>query len=207
MNILKVVRMKQQTQESRDREEWVSIGVIYYDAEADVVTSLFESAGIPLFVQGRHHRRMMGFLGGQVVELRLLAPRAREAEAQALLADYITQRDRDLDEDEMSEREGDAPPRLLFNRTGQQMGVALLAAFLGFGLASLSAGVWGATLLLAPLQVLSYWPDAVEWTARLIEVDPSDLRSGGRFALPLIDLAIAWGVLITRSLKQRSAQK
>ena len=192
--------------ELREREEWVKIGILQYDAEAEIVSSLFESASIPLVVQGRNHRRMMGFLGGQVVELRLLAPRAREAEAQALLADYITQRDRELNDGELDDDE--EPPRLLFNQTGQKMGVALLlATFLGFGLASLSAGAWVVTLILAPLQVCCYWSDALEWGAQLLHTDPETLKVGTQFAVRGVDLLIAWTFLVSRArFAKRSGQ-
>ena len=185
-----------------ERDAWVMIGVIHYDGEAEIVASLFESQEIPLVIQGRNHRRMMGVLGGRIVELRLLVPESCRDEGEALLSDYMTQRDRDLEQGEISE-EAD-PPRLLFNRTGQRMGVALIAsAFLGFGLASLSAGVWGATLLLAPLQALTYWEPATTWTAAQVSMDPESLIQVARSALPLIDLCVAWSVLIGRALCTR----
>ena len=190
-----------------DYDQWVMIGVIHYDGEAEIVASLFESQEIPLVIQGRNHRRMMGILGGQFIEMRLLVPEVRRVEAEALLQDYITQRDRNLEHNDFEDMERDEPPRLLFNRTGQKMGVALLAAaLLGFGLASLSAGAWIATLLLAPLQALTYWGPATTWTATQWGVDQETLIQSARTVLPLIDLCIAWGVLLTRALFTRTQE-
>lgn len=187
-----------------DYDQWVMIGVIHYDGEAEIVASLFESQEIPLVIQGRNHRRMMGILGGQIIEMRLLVPEVRRAEGETLLQDYIIQRDRDLERSDAEDLDQDDPPRLLFNRTGQKMGVALLAAaLLGFGLASLSAGVWIATLLLAPLQALTYWAPATTWASTHWGVDQETLIQSARTALPLIDLCIAWGVLLTRALFTR----
>ena len=183
-----------------ERDEWVMIGVIHYDGEAEVIASLFESQDIPLVIQGRNHRRMMGFLGGRIVEMRLLVPRARQADGESLLNDYTTQRDRELEGDELTAREREERPRLIFNRTVQRMGVALLAAgFLGFGLASLSAGLWWATLMVAPLQVLTYWSPAVLWVTEQLGTDQDRLIKVARFALPLIDLSIAWVTLLARA--------
>ena len=187
-----------------ETDAWVMIGVIHYDGEAEIVASLFESQEIPLVIQGRNHRRMMGVLGGRIVELRLLVPESCRDEGELLLKDYMTQRDRDLEQGELSEMRDADPPRLLFNRTGQRMGVALIAAaFLGFGLASLSAGFWGVTLVLAPLQALTYWEPATTWAAVQLSTDSESLIQVARSALPLIDLCVAWSVLIGRALFTR----
>jgi hypothetical protein len=191
-----------------ERDKWVMIGVIHYDGEAEIVASLFESQEIPLVIQGRNHRRMMGILGGRIVEMRLLVPEARRADGESLLNDYTEQRDRELESDELTGMEDEGRPRLLFNRTVQRMGVALLAAaFLGFGLASLSAGVWGAALILAPLQALAYWGPATTWTAELLGVDSDALITNALVILPLLDLSIAWIVLLLRALVTRSDQQ
>ena len=191
-----------------ERDKWVMIGVIHYDGEAEIVASLFESQGIPLVIQGRHHRRMMGVLGGRIVEMRLLVPEVRRADGESLLHDYTTQRDRELESDERSEIEGEEQPRLLFSRTSQRMGVALLAAaFLGFGLASLSAGVWIASVILAPLQALTYWAPATTWVAEQLSVGQDELIKTARTALPLIDLCVAWAALIARALISRTLRE
>ena len=187
-----------------ERDEWVMIGVIHYDGEAEVLASLFESQDIPLVIQGRNHRRMMGVLGGRIVEMRLLVPRVRRADGEALLNDYTMQRDRELGGDEITAMEREEHPRLIFNRTAQRMGVALLAAgFLGFGLASLSAGLWWAMLIIAPLQALTYWSPAVLWMTEQLGTDEAQMVEVARIALPLIDLSIAWAGLILHACLAR----
>ena len=57
-----------------EREEWVMIGHLSYDGDAEIVSSLFESHGIPVLIQGRNHRRMLGFIGGHI-HLRVLVPK------------------------------------------------------------------------------------------------------------------------------------
>ncbi|MAD61430.1 MAG: hypothetical protein CMH49_07975, partial [Myxococcales bacterium] len=134
------------------REEWVMIGHLSYDGDAEIVSSLFESHGIPALIQGRNHRRMLGFIGGHI-QLRVLVPKVREEEGISLLKTYHEQRDaEDFAAPSPEELQGDHNS-LWFSDKSRKLGIALfLSAFLGFGLASLSVGLWWLTIILASLQ-------------------------------------------------------
>lgn len=193
-----------QEKESLEREEWVMIGHLSYDYEAEIVSSLFDSRGILMMIQGRNHRRMLGFLGGYI-QMRVLVPKAQQENGVALLEEYHQLRDHEQPEG-LSEGERAHEGRgLLFNETGKKMGIALfLDAFLGFGLGSLSAGCALATVVLAPLQAMAYAPELcapmIDQVASLISISPADYIVLAKSYLPLIDLMIAWTYLIYQAL-------
>jgi hypothetical protein len=183
-------------EEQAKREEWVMIGHLNYDVDAEIVSSLFLSHNIPVVIQGRNHRRMLGFIGGYI-QLRVLVPLAYKEQGISLLESYHTQRD-DLDFDPPTEEEQQGERQwLLFSKTSKKMGIALfLSAFLGFGLASLSAGLWLSTIILAPLQLISYSQELSAQVAGLFSIPVETYQSGAQLYIPLIDLALSWIYLI-----------
>ena len=195
---------QQQTQNAKvtesERENWEMIGHLNYDIDAEIVASLFDSQNIPMVIQGRNHRRMLGFIGGYI-ELRVLVPRAYQEQGKALLDQYHQQKD-DPDFREMTEEEKQGERSfLLFSDTSRKMGIALfLDLFLGFGLGALSVGLLWVTLILAPLQACAYIPQASAWLADLLSTTPETYQSVAKLYIPLIDLGIAWTVLLFRAL-------
>lgn len=188
---------------SSSHDEWVKIGYLQ-DADAELVASLFESQGIPALIQGRNHRRMLGFIGGYI-ELRLLVPAAQEEEGQALLNDYFSRRNEEFTTDsEMIEKE--RTRLLLFSRTSQRLGIALLlSAFLGFGLASLSAGAWWIGIPLGIIQLLTYFPEVFATLSQAVNISP-ELAKPIQLWIPVIDLSVSWIYLISRAIMQRSQE-
>lgn len=190
--------------ESHDREEWCMIGHLNYDVDAEIVASLFESQDIPVLIQGRNHRRMLGFVGGYI-ELRVLVPKNKESEGIQLLESYHQNRD-NLDYEPLSDEEQQGERTWLwFNETSKKLGLSLfLSAFIGFGLASLSAGLWLVALFLGILQASSYSLELSTPIANLFSVSVSDYQRLIQFAAPITDFLISWVYLI---LKARSSKK
>lgn len=190
--------MDQHKTEQSKREEWVMIGHLNYDVDAEIVSSLFQGHQIPVLIQGRNHRRMLGFVGGYI-QLRVLVPQAYQEQGHSLLDTYHQQRDdHDFtppsDEELIGERSW-----LWFSETSKKMGIALfLAAFLGFGLASLSAGLWWCMLILAPLQIAAYIPEMSSMLSKLFSISPENYQASAKLYIPLLDLMFSWVYLIYR---------
>jgi len=200
------------------------VGVLARDAEAEVLSSLFAARGVPLLIQGRNHRRMLGVLGGGYVPLRLLVPAARAAEGRALLEEYRARASGEgegegagesesagegADEGEGGYLSGERPPRLrLFTPAARRLSLAaLLSALLGFGAASLSVGAWLAAPAFALAQLAALRPDLA---APLLAPLGLELTEGARGALslaPALDLAFAaaWLALRGRRGARRAA--
>ncbi len=193
-----------QDREAQDREEWVMVGQLSYDYDAEIVSSLFQSQEIPMMIQGRNHRRMLGFIGGYI-EMRVLVPKAYQERGIELFNDYHQQRDNESFEEPTEKESRGEGQALIFNETGKKMGIALfLSAFLGFGLASYSVGLWFITLLLAPLQALAYSPELCSPIAEWLSLTPVEYMVGAKFYLPLIDLGASWGYLIFKATLSKS---
>ena len=195
--------------EAQVRSEWVMIGHLSYDYEVAIVSSLFESNHIPMMIHGGHHRRMLGFIGGYI-QLRVLVPRAKRDLGLELLKEYHEQRDdEEFTAPSEDERRGNGR-FLLFNETGKRMGIALfLSAFLGFGLASLSAGLTIIALILACLQAVAFAPEIcapiINAVASLLTITPSEYIDGARQYVPILDLAIAWIYLLWRAFYSKDS--
>ena len=191
--------MKQYETEQSKREEWVMIGHLNYDVDAEIVSSLFQGHNIPVLIQGRNHRRMLGFVGGYI-QLRVLVPQAYQEQGHSLLETYHQQRDDQefappSDEELVGERSW-----LWFSETSKKMGIALfLSAFLGFGLASLSAGLWWGVVFLAPLQIAAYIPELSATCASLLSLSLETYQAGAKLYVPLVDLLLSWSYLIYRA--------
>ncbi len=56
-------------------------------AEADFLKSFLESNGIEVFIQGYHHRSLLGMLG-PYVQLDLMVPQENQEEAERLITEY-----------------------------------------------------------------------------------------------------------------------
>ena len=174
--------------------EWVTVGVIDRDSDIDVIASLFESEGIPTMVHGHNNRRMLGLLGGQIIEVRLWVPRAHQADGEALFARYFELQREALSEEERAERDEMNGPdsKLTFSDTKQRAAFSLLAAlFVGFGLASWVAGAWWFTIIAAPLQALRYWPEIAQTCADGLGMNVQDLMRVSNF-VPIADLTVAF---------------
>lgn len=65
-------------------DEWLLLTTCENNAEASILRSKLEFEGIDCFVQGEHHRSLLGFLG-PYIELRVLVPRADFHRAQEVL--------------------------------------------------------------------------------------------------------------------------
>ena len=186
--------------------DWVLIGSLH-DADAEIITSLFETQGIPALIQGRNHRRMLGFVGSYI-QLRLLVPADRADEGRALLQDYFERRDADAYEDGPITPDQLSRP-LLFSHLGRQLGLSLLiSAFIGFGLASLLAGAWPLTLILAPLQLLTLFPDLIpaSFIAYMGPETTAQFTQQGAGILSLVDLGCAWSILLIKAISSKSSQ-
>ena len=182
-----------------EREEWVMIGHLSYDVDAEIVSSLFESHGIPVLVQGRNHRRMLGFIGGHI-HLRVLVPKIREEEGLSLLKTYHQQRDDENFSPPSSEELEGERNWLLFSDTSRKLGIALfLSAFLGFGLASLSAGLWWLTLLLATLQASAYVSELGTVVAPIFGSTYEIYQVNAPSYVSFADLLISWVYILVFS--------
>ncbi len=179
-----------------EREEWIMIGHLSYDGDAEIVSSLFDSQDIPVLIQGRNHRRMLGFIGGHI-QLRVLVPKARKDDGLSLLNSYHQQRD---DESFMPPSEEELQGErnwLLFNETGKKLGIALfLCMFLGFGLASLSAGLWWIALILACLQLTSFSATMSLSIASALGITVEVYQANLPTYVALVDLLISWTYLL-----------
>ena len=175
-----------------EREEWVMIGHLSYDGDAEIVSSLFESHGIPVLIQGRNHRRMLGFIGGHI-HLRVLVPKIREEDGISLLKTYHQQRDaEDFAPPSPEELQGEHT-WLWFSDKSRKLGIALfLSAFLGFGLASLSVGLWWLTIILAGLQAGTYFTEASALLAPIFGVTVEVYQASAHSYVALADLLISW---------------
>jgi hypothetical protein len=166
------------------QNKMVCIGEISNDYEADVLASLFQGHDIPCVIQGRNHRRMMGMLGTQFIRMRLLVAEDNEVLATELLNQYYT----NLEDEsiEYEEIEG-----LRFSRKSQKMGLTLLLSlFLGFGTASLVAGLHKIAVLWAILHVSCYIIDPI--TLSTIFDQPAASIIFLKLVIPICDLLCAW---------------
>lgn len=170
------------------QDEMICIGEISNDYEADVLASLFQGHDIPCVVQGRNHRRMMGMLGGQFIRMRLLVAQENEVLATELLQQYYM----NLEDESIEYEEVEG---LRFSRKSQKMGLALLLSlFLGFGTASLVAGLRKIAFLWAMLHVGCYIIDPIMLSS--IFDKPATTIEFLKSVIPVCDLLCSWGYIL-----------
>ena len=170
--------------------DMICIDEITQDHEAEIIASLFESHQIRCVIQGRHNRRMLGVVGGQLIRMRLLVAAKDEQQAKELLQHYKDNlADHSVEDEEI---EG-----LRFNRRAQKMGLSLLlGAIVGFGTASFVAGLKIWAILLGLLQCATYFIDA-SWCADWF-AEPKKTILIIRTCLPVVDVVTAWIYLMSK---------
>ena len=197
--------------------ELVFIGEVALDGEAELISSLFTAHDLPLVIQGRQHRRMLGFLGGGYIHMRLLVPQEHEARSRELLNLYYEQRGEELAQREADEGsdesadegadEGYVPRRRWFTHNSRHIGVALLlSAFFGFGTSCLYAGAVHLALLFGGLQLALYAsPEQASAVYELlgslasgVGVTYDELKVFLKIFLPLFDFWVAVFWMLTR---------
>ena len=198
-----------------DHHELVFIGELAVDGEAEVISSLFEAHGLPLTIQGRQHRRMLGVLGGGYIHMRLLVPTEHVEQGRALLEAYYQSKAQEsvegsLESEEVEGEEGEkpyTPRRRWFTHNSKHVGIALLlSAFFGFGTASLYAGALVPAALFGGFQLALYVPadvapglyNALTDLAQHLGMGHEELKAGVTAFLPLFDFWVAAFWMLTR---------
>ena len=197
---------RKHAQEQEAREQWEMIGYLNYDVDAEIVSSLFESKQIPMLIQGRNHRRMLGFIGGYI-QMRVLVPLTYREEGIALLEEYFKQKENHEFKELTEEEQQGEQSFLWFSATSRKLGIALfLSLFLGFGLSSWSAGLRIAPLFIAPLQLCAYWAPGSEILANILSLTPETYASNAKIYLPLLDLLLSWSYIFYQVVQTKSSK-
>ncbi|HEY3805641.1 MAG TPA: DUF2007 domain-containing protein [Kofleriaceae bacterium] len=156
--------------------ERVRIGSCANPAEATLLRSFFDAHEVPIAISGEQHASMLGGLGGGFISLDISVATEDVERASELLADFRNAKvDQPDDEDEAADDEVDDLSLRLERR--KRIGIAImLAVFVSFGTAHLSAGAYKRALALAVLEVLAIrelvvhgpWPGAPMLFAAMI---------------------------------------
>jgi hypothetical protein len=139
----------------------VRIGRCANPAEATLLRSLFDAHGIPVAINGEQHAAMLGGLGGAFIPLDVTVAADDAERARELFADFEQSRvevEADASDDEPDEAD-DLPVRLELRK---RIGIAImLAFFVSFGTAHLSAGAYKRAITLATIEVFGIYSIAI----------------------------------------------
>ena len=134
--------------------ERVRIGQAANPAEATLVRSLFDAHGIAVAINGEQHAAMLGGLGGGFISLDITVDSDDAERARDLLAELQAQPAERDDPDDHDDDDGDDVTLRLERR--KRIGIAvMLAVFISFGTAHLSAGAYKRALALAICQIIA----------------------------------------------------
>jgi hypothetical protein len=144
----------------------VRIGRCANPAEATLLRSFFDAHGIPVVINGEQHAGMLGGLGGSFISLDIQVAAEDGERASELLAEF----QRTNEAEAVEEEDDDEPDDLSFRlERRKRIGIAImLAVFVSFGTAHLSAGAYKRAFALALLEILAIrelvvhgpWPGA-----------------------------------------------
>jgi hypothetical protein len=144
----------------------VRIGRCANPAEATLLRSFFDAHGIPVVINGEQHAGMLGGLGGSFISLDIQVAAEDGERASELLAEF----QRTNEAEAVEEDDDDEPDDLSFRlERRKRIGIAImLAVFVSFGTAHLSAGAYKRAFALALLEILAIrelvvhgpWPGA-----------------------------------------------
>ena len=105
-------------EKSPEKRAMVCIGELTLDYEAEILTSLFNAEGIRVVIQGRNHRRMLGFIG-TFIRLRILVEEDDESKASALLQCYYQNlNDEEQQEESITPIEYESPMHNMVKQLG-----------------------------------------------------------------------------------------
>ena len=144
----------------------VRIGRCANPAEATLLRSFFDAHGIAVVINGEQHAGMLGGLGGSFISLDIQVAAEDGERASELLAEF----QRTNEAEAVEEDDDDEPDDLSFRlERRKRIGIAImLAVFVSFGTAHLSAGAYKRAFALALLEILAIrelvvhgpWPGA-----------------------------------------------
>jgi len=103
-------------------------------AEADFLKSFLEGNGIEVFIQGYHHRSLLGMLG-PYVQLDLMVSQENQEEAEKLVTEY-----REGQNNEPDKIDGETEEKPPLNLRPKNMAVAVMLALILPGAGSIYAG-------------------------------------------------------------------
>ncbi len=144
----------------------VRIGRCANPAEATLLRSFFDAHGIAVVINGEQHAGMLGGLGGSFISLDIQVAAEDGERASELLAEFQRTNEAEVVEDEDDDEPDDLSFRL---ERRKRIGIAImLAVFVSFGTAHLSAGAYKRAFALALLEILAIrelvvhgpWPGA-----------------------------------------------
>ena len=184
-------------EKSPEKRAMVCIGELTLDYEAEILTSLFESEGIRVVIQGRNHRRMLGFVG-TFIRLRILVEEDDESKARALLQQYYQNLNQEVQKEEsIPPIEYESPMHNMVKQLGLTM---LVVFFLPAGAATLLIKRFGFAILFFSLWGVQYLPSAIDVLSTTLNVDNSFLFEVLIYLPSLMDLAVACIVIVAENV-------